>query len=238
MQAKCALAAFFVLAVAPARAEPVVVEPRMTGSGAFAEERLPAARVSLDHIISGVSMRAPASLEKPSIHALLPWHGQPVCVRWKSADALYIAQAVYDLPADNDAGLFRLAYPSVHVDWLRELEDDRLGITISQGECHGDMTTYAPAIWNGDPSGPFDKLSVLLNARRANEVYLMFHSADGAQDLDCHELPHAARTGMDHICEIPLVGLPAGPLEIELYQIRRGQPDAPVTFSVMIPHDN
>lgn len=226
------------LVAGTASAQPVVVEPRMTGTGAFEEERLLAARISLDHVIAGVALRAPETSDKPSVHAMLPWQGEPVCVRWKSADALYSAQAVYDLPQGNPAGLFRLAYPSAHTEWLRDLQRDRLGITIAQGECPSGQGVFAPAIWNGEPAGPFEHLAILLNARRANEVYVIFEDAAGAvRDLTCRELSDSQGLGIDHVCEIPLDDLAAGPLSMEINQIRRGQPDAPLNIVVMIPDD-
>lgn len=226
------------LFVGTAHAQPVIVEPRMTGTGAFEEERLLAARISLDHVIAGVGFRAPEASEKPSVHAMLPWQGEPVCVRWKSADALYSAQAVYDLPQTNQTGFFRLAYPSAHADWLRDLQRDRLGITIAQGECLSGQGVFAPAIWNGEPAGPFEHLAILLNARRANEVYVIFEDATGAaRDLTCRELSDSQGVGIDHVCEIPMDDLPAGPLPIEINQLRRGQPDTPLNIVVMIPDD-
>lgn len=231
-------------------AQPVAIlpdiDPAYSDTGyRFEEELRDKATISLVSVVAGIAFRSPPGVERPTVHAMFPadWQG-PVCARWLSTDALYTASATYSPPKATDGGMVtaRLEYPGIHGDWLRDLTLEQMGITLRQGACDQTATpptpepeVFVPAIWNGRTDAAPDRLVILVNARGADETYVIVRGEDTTVDLDCDRIVGTPTVGIDHLCEVPLATLSGSRLGVELNRLRRGQPDRPVVFSIDLP---
>lgn len=219
-------------------ADTILVEPRIVGDEQFfAEELRPSARIAANQVVASVVAPSNApSVVRPSVHLLAheAWGGSAICARWRSSDALYEAQATYDLPASLPATGLRLAYDSAYVDTIGILTPDRLGISVAKGECTEPSIQFAPAIWNGDAGAAFDHIIVYVNAQSADDVYLQVDPPSGNLFIDCTPLDHGQTVGMDRQCRVPLTAFETGRVELELNAFRRGLPDDPLRFSVAV----
>lgn len=220
-------------------ADTILVEPRVVGNEQFFEEELrPSARISADQVvISIVAPSSAASAVRPSVHLLAheTWGGSAICARWRTSDALYEAQATYDLPGTLPTSGVRLAYDSVHVDTIGRLTPDRLGITVAKGECTEQSDLFAPAIWNGDASASIDHIMIYANGQSADDVYIHVDPPSGTLFIECVPLDHRHTVGMDRQCRVPLTAFDNGLAALELNALRRGHPDDPIRFTVALP---
>ncbi|WP_366655772.1 hypothetical protein [Fodinicurvata sp. EGI_FJ10296] len=222
-----------------AAADTVLIEPRIVGEQTLFEEQLrPSARISANRVVASViAPTTSQSAVRPSVHLLAhdAWSGTPVCARWLSSDALYEAQATYDLPATLPANGVRLAYDSAYVDTIGNLTPERLGISVAKGECTEQADHFAPAIWNGDAGAPIDHIMIYLNSQSADDVYVQVNPPDHPHFIECLPLDHRHTVAMDRRCRIPFDVFDQGTVELELNAFRRGIPDDPIRFSVELP---
>ncbi|MDO8863133.1 hypothetical protein Q6D67_15610 [Haliea sp. E1-2-M8] len=212
----------------------------------FVETLRDSAKISAARVVTGVMLVTRDADVTPSAHAVVPsgWKGDSFCARWLSSDARYEAWAEYMLseseengvPPGWDGGLLRLQFDSDHGKLLKALRRDRLGITVTKGACDAPSSEYAPVIWNEEAKLPGTKVLVLVHARGADEVYLIYTGSPtdegGKSYIDCSRLDHEYRVGIDHECEIPTSVFDSNPLKIELNRLRRGLPDDPIPFSI------
>ena len=228
-------AAFAILAVAMASS--ATAEP-LQPVGELDEAVTDAAQVSMSRVVVGVVADTTPKKSDATVGAAIApeWRGDTMCARFLSSDSTYEGSREYAIPANLEAAVGELDFPTTHGDVLAGLTTSEFAVSITRGGCDSEGNDFSVALWRAESYDPDDAILVLINAQGADESYI--YIADNDVDAPCTALGHGRAVGFDHVCRISRADLPdSGPVALEVNRATGGAFEEPERMTLWLgPH--
>lgn len=179
-------------------------------------------------------MRAGAEVQAAGPDFLLQvpygWSHDSVCLRVVSVDALYEAQASYDVPQLHGAQTVRLEFSSRKPQFWNSLaqraESDAITALATKGSC--DLPREQALAIPVEIGAPAEhvRVSVFLNTFRSEEAFVLWNG----EEIACEPVNAPIRTAFDMRCTVDLdpVASPSAS-DLVIYPIRAGELGLPMT---------
>lgn len=195
----------------------------------FNERVQPSAEIS-GSVILGLVAQGNPTTPRPSLSAWIPvdWAGTEICARVRTIDGLYEADLEVDVGADWAGGILPLPFPTDETERLRDMMPGSVAVYVRHQGCRANEGPGSVAYWNvGADEG--EPLLLLVNAFRADEVYVYAAGQEAQPPLSCTKAEGEALSAFDTICTIPRDRLESGTTELQVYRLRDAAFDPPVT---------
>lgn len=206
-------------------------EIRLRNPNGFNEEWRSEAQIS-SGLVVGVMGVAPATAQRPSAAAMIPAGWKDLCVRMLSASGLYEAENNYTVADWSGTGAAGIELASPRPDDLGRLRAEEMAILVSEGACGREVVEFGVAFWNSAPTGPPERIDVLVNSFRAEEVF--YYLGNATKPTDCRRLAAPGQTEFDARCPIPWEEVRGDSLSLEIYRVRGREIDEPLFVTVRL----